>query len=218
MIWSVIIKRKGQFFYLVIGFIALVLVVSWVLKIRNIQRIKGDIVQLETKLSKGQEVWRNFPPLTPREREDLQKAQERLLRMLPKEKDVPSVLQDVSRVARDYNLDNLSLSTGDGAKPPSAGQSPAPVSVTPQVVVVPQPVPATAPKAPESSANIDSFPIKVSFAGEYQEIAYFLEALQKIPRLMTIQSLQLQRALPLVMAEVALNAYYQKGDLAVKVK
>lgn len=137
--------------------------------------------------------------------------------MLPKERDVPSVLQDVSRVARDYNLDNLSLSTGDGAKPPSAGQSPAPASSALQAVVT-QAVPAVLPAAAGSSGPIDSFAVKGTFAADYQEVARFLEALQKIPRLMTIQSLQLQRALPLVMAEVALNAYYQKGELAVKVK
>lgn len=217
MIWSGIIKRKGQFFYLVVGFIALVLVVSWILKIRNIRRIKGDIVQLETKLSRGQEAWKNYPPLTPREREDLQKAQERLFRILPKEKDVPSVLQEIARVARGYQLNNFSLSTADGAAQPPAGQPPTPVSASPPVVVS-QPTPATAPKAPESSGNIDSFPIRVSFAGDYQEIAYFLEALQKIPKLITIQSIQLQRNVPLIMAQVVLNAYYQKGDLPVKGK
>ena len=206
-----------RYFIFVAGFIALILVVFWVFKIRNIQRLRGDIVQVEIKLSKGQELWRNSPPLTPREKESLQKTQQRLLRMLPKERDVPSVLQDVSRVARDYNLDNLSLSTGDGAKPPSAGQSPTPVSGAAQPVVA-QPVPPTPPVEAASSGAIDSFTIRVAFASDFREIAYFLEALQKIPRLMTIQSLQLQRALPLVMAEVALNAYYQKGDLAVKVK
>jgi Tfp pilus assembly protein PilO len=216
VVWD-IAKMNRQYFSFVAGFIALILVVFWVFKIRNIQRLRGDIVQVEIKLSKGQELWRNSPPLTPREKENLQKAQERLLRMLPKEKDVPSVLQDVSRVARDYNLGNLSLSTGDGAKPPSAGQSPTIVSGVSQPVIV-QPVPPIPPVEAASSGAIDSFVIRVVFASDFREIAYFLEALQKIPRLMTIQSLQLQRALPLVMAEVALNAYYQKGDLAVKVK
>ena len=211
------LKANRQFIHLIAGFIALILVVIWILKIRSIQRIRKDIVQLETKLSKGQELWRNFPPLSPREKEDLQKAQERLFRMLPKEKDVPSVLQEVSRVAREYDLSNLSVSTAGGAAPPTASQSPTPASGSPQPVV-PQPTPSAITQAPESSETIDSFPIRLTFSGDYREIAYFLESLQKIPRVVTIQSLQLQRGIPLVVAEVVLKAYYQKGDLSVKVK
>ena len=216
MIWHAP-KMSGQFFGITVGLIAVTVLVFWVFKIRNIQRLRGDIVQMEIKLSKGQEVWRNSPPLTPREKENLQKAQERLFRMLPKEKDVPSLLQEVSRVARDYNLANLSLSTGDGATPPSPGQSPTPVSVSPQTAVV-QSAPPPPPVVGAGSGAMDSFTIKVTFGADYREIASFLEGLQKSPRLVTVQSLQMQRALPLVMAEVALNAYYQKGDLPGTVK
>ena len=79
-------------------------------------------------------------------------------------------------------------------------------------------MPAASPAAPGSPGPIDSFSIKLTFAGDYREIAPFLEALQGIPRLVTIQSLQLQRALPQVVAEVVLNAYYLKGDLSTRVK
>lgn len=214
-------KMNRQFLALVAGLVALVLLGFWVFKIRGIQRLRGEILQVEIKLSKGQELWKSFPPLSAREREELQKVQERLMRTLPKEKDVPSALQDISRVARDYNLTNLSLSTIDGAKPPSAAPSPAPAGGALQPAVVLQavsPAPAAPPVVAGSSGPVDSFSIKVTFAGDYQEIAHFLEALQRIPRLMAIQSLQLQRALPLVVAEVVLNAYYLKGDLSPRVK
>ena len=208
------VKITPQIAFIVIGLVTLGLLVFWGLKIRSIQRIKADIVQMETKLSKGQEIWKDSPPLTPKEKGDLKKAQERLFRMLPKEKDVPSLLQEVSRVARQYDISNLSLSTGGEAPPPTAGQPPTPVSAAPQVV--PQPATPVLPNAPESSGNIDKFSVKLTFAGDYREIAYFLEALQKIPRITTLQSLQLQRGVPLVLAEIVLNAYYQKGDALVK--
>lgn len=208
------VKITPQIAFIVIGLVTLGLLVFWGLKIRSIQRIKADIVQMETKLSKGQEIWKDSPPLTPKEKENLKKAQERLFRMLPKEKDVPSLLQEVSRVARQYDMSNLSLNTGDEAPPPTAGQPPTPVSAAPQVV--PQPATPVLPNAQESSGNIDKFSIKLTFAGDYREIAYFLEALQKIPRITTLQSLQLQRGVPLVLAEIVLNAYYQKGDALVK--
>jgi Tfp pilus assembly protein PilO len=211
------LKINRQSINLIVGFIVLILVVIWILKIRNIQRIRNDIVQLETKLSKGQDLWKNFPPLSPKEKADLQKTQERLFRALPKEKDVPSVLQEVSRVAREYNLENLSLNTSGGTTSPIAGQPPAPIAVAPQATVS-QPTPSAITQAPESSETIDSFPIKLTFSGDYREIAYFLESLQKIPRVVTIQSLQLQRGVPFAVAEVVLKAYYQKGDFSVKVR
>ena len=209
-------KNSPRSFSLVIWVVALILVVFWVFKIRNIQRLRVEVVQLETKLRKGQELWKNYPPLTPEERRDLQKAQERLFRILPRDKDIPPVLEEISRLAWEYNLSDISFNTGDRATSPRTGQPPA--SAASQVAVVPQPTPAVSPNVPESSGPIASFPLKVAFAGDYREIAYFLEALQKVPRLMTIQSLRLQRGIPLVVADVVLKAYYQRGDLSVKAR
>lgn len=216
MMWGMP-KMSRRFLAPVAGLVALLLLGFWVFKIRGIQRLRSEILQVEGKLSKGQEMWRSSPPLNPGERGELQKAQERLLRALPKEKDVPPVLQDISRVAQDYNLSNLSLTTKETAAASSPAPPPAPGGGTSQAVVV-QPVPAASPAAPGSPGPIDSFSIKLTFAGDYREIAPFLEALQGIPRLVTIQSLQLQRALPQVVAEVVLNAYYLKGDLSTRVK
>lgn len=217
MIWAVAKKIDRRFVSVVVGLLAVPLVVFWVFKIRHIQRLRSEIVQVEIRLSKGQELWKNSPPLSPRQKEELQKVQERLVRMLPKERDVPPVLEDVSRVARDYNLADFALSTGGGPATPAAAPQPASVAVTPQAPV-PQTVPAASPGVAGGPGPIDSFPIRVTFAGDYREIAYFVEALQKVPRLMTIQSLLLQRALPLVTGEVVLNAYYLRGDLSVKTK
>ena len=216
MMWG-IPKMSRRFLAPVAGLVALLLLGFWVFKIRGIQRLRSEILEVEGKLSKGQEMWRSSPPLSPGERDQLQKAQERLLRALPKEKDVPPVLQDISRVAQDYNLSNLSLTTKETAAASSPAPPPALGGGTSQAVVV-QPVPAASPAAPGSPGPIDSFSIKLTFAGDYREIAPFLEALQGIPRLVTIQSLQLQRALPQVVAEVVLNAYYLKGDLSTRVK
>ena len=215
MVWASI-KSIPQSFSLVIGVVGVILILFGVFKILSIQRLKAEVVQLETKLSKGQELWREYPPLTPEERRDLQKAQERLFRLLPRDKDIPPMLQEISRLAQEYNLSNVSINIDNGAAPAEAGQPPAP-SAAPQVVV-PRPTPPVSPQVQESSGPIDSFPLRVAFAGDYQEIAYFLEALQKIPRLIMVQSLRLQRDVPLVAAEVVLKAYYQKKDLSVKVK
>ena len=216
MMWGMP-KMSRRFLAPVAGLVALLLLGFWLFKIRGIQRMRSEILEVEGKLSKGQEMWRSSPPLSPGERDQLQKAQERLLRALPKEKDVPPVLQDISRVAQDYNLSNLSLTTKETAAASSPAPPPAPGGGTSQAVVV-QPVPAASPAAPGSPGPIDSFSIKLTFAGDYREIAPFLEALQGIPRLVTIQSLQLQRALPQVVVEVVLNAYYLKGDLSTRVK
>lgn len=208
------LKNAPQYFSVVIGLAAVILAIFWLLKLLNIQRLKAEIVQLEAKLGKGQEVWRDYPPWTQEERKDLQRARERLIRTLPKDKDIPSLLQEISRLAREHDLVNVSFNTGEGASALGTGQAPAPAGGAPQVVA-PQPNPPVSPTVPESSGPIASFPLKVALAGDYREIAYFLEALEALPRVVTIQSLQLQRSLPLVAAEVVLHAYYQKGSLSV---
>ena len=216
MIWPGF-KSSPQSFVLVVGVLTLILIVFWVLKIRNIQRLKMEVVQLETNLSKGQEVWKNYPPLTPEERRNLQKAQDRLFRLLPRDKDIPPILQEITRLAEKYSLSDISFNTGKGVASPGVGQSFVTAGGATQVVV-PRPIPLVSSKVPGSSGPIDSFPIRVAFAGDYRETAYFLEALHKIPRLITIQSLQLRRGVPLVAVEVVLNAYYRRDELSAKVK
>lgn len=188
--------------------------IFWVLKIRNIQRLKIEVAQMETKLVKGQEVWRTYPPLTPLEKKGLQRAQERLFHMLPKDKDIPSLLQEISRLAQEYNLVDVSFNTADGTAPSGTGPVPPPGGAAP-AVVVPNQAPAVSPAVSDGSKPVESFPIKVAFSADYREIAYFLEALRKLPRLVTIQSLRVQKGVPLLPVEVVLHAYYQKGDLAV---
>jgi Tfp pilus assembly protein PilO len=210
----------------VVGLIVLVLGAFELFKMYQLQRMKAEIAQLESQLGQGQGVWNEFPPLTPVERRDLQKAQERLFHLLPKDKDIPLLLQEVSRLGRDYNLTDISFNTGNGGAAPGAGQAAqvgggqtgAPASPVPQAVV-PQAAPSSPDTPPqESSGPIDSFPLKVAFSGDYREIAYFLEALQKLPRLVTVQSLKVQRAVPQVAVELVLRAYYQKGELPPAVK
>lgn len=217
-------KISPHYFRVILGAAVLGLAGFGIAKIYHIQSMKNEIVRLETKLGKGQEVWRDYPPLTPAERRDLQRSQERLFRMLPKDKDkdIPSLLQEVSRLARDYNLSEVSFNTGDGAATPGGGQKAAPEAgqtvvpggAAPQAVVV-QPAPPAPAAVKESSGPIDSFPLKVTFSGDYREVAHFLEALQKLPRLVTIQSLKVQRAVPEVVVELVLHTYYQKGELPV---
>jgi len=209
-------KRNAQLFKWGIGVAGLLSIVIWGFKIRNIQRFKVEVGRLEARLKSGQEVWRDYPPLSSKERQDLQEAQERLFRMLPRDTDIPPVLQEVSRLAREYKLTNLSFHAGEGEAGPGGVQPSPSAGVAPQVV--PQPTPPAPQKAPESSGPIEYFSLKVSFAGDYREIPYFLEGLQKIPRVITIQSLRLQRGVPLVLAEVMMRVYYYKDGSSVGTK
>lgn len=192
------------------GVVAVALIVFWLLKIRDIQRLRVEIAQIESKISQGQELWRSYPPLSPEQLRKVQEAQERLFHALPEDKDIPLLLQELSRLAQQHNITDMAFSAGDGAVSP-AGQVVQPGAPSPQNVA-PSASPNLSPGASEAGP-IAYFPVKVGFAGEYREIAYFLEALQELPRLVTIQSLQLQRSPPLVTGELVVSAYYQKGNL-----
>lgn len=215
--WDLRATLYPNLFNLLVGVVVITLGISSALKTRNIQRLKGEIAQLEGKLSAGQEVWKNYPPLTPAEKRDLHRTQERLFHILPKDKDIPPFFEGITRLAREYNLVDLSFNTTDGAATPGTSTATAPAGTAPQVVTT-KPASSAAATAQESSGPIASFPIKLIFSGDYRETASFLEALKRFPRLVTIQSVTLQRGIPLLQAEVVLHAYYQKGDLSVTEK
>jgi Tfp pilus assembly protein PilO len=193
-----------------VGVLAVILIFVWAFKLRNIQRLKTEILHWETQVSKGQELWQDFPPLSPEQKKEMQEAQHRLFSMLPKGKDIPPVLQEISRLARDYRLEEVTFKTGEHAPPGEPGRSQA---GNVSQVVVSQPASPDPSKTSESSGPIDSFAVTVAFSGDYRQTAYFLAALQKIPRVVRIQSVKLQRRFPVVAAEVVLNAYYQKESL-----
>ena len=201
-------SSPSALFSLFMGAAILAVGLSCLLKVINIQRLKGEIAQLESRLSQGQEIWKRYPPLNASERSDLQRAQERLFRMLPKDRDIPSLLQDIARLARDHSLSDMSFNTADGFATPGA----APVASQPAGS---KPAQSGALAVPEGSKPIESVPVKVAFAGDYREIAFFLEALKRLPRLVTVQFLKVQRGFPWLTAEVSVHAYYQKGELPV---
>lgn len=180
------------------------------LKLQNIQSLKVAIARQEAQIREGQEIWRSHPPLSLEQRENFKKWEKRLSQMLPSEKDIPSLLEAISRLARERNLMDVSFQTGDGAAAAS-GSAPAPGSTVPLVV----PPPSVTPTQPEAVKPIDSFPVKVSFMGDYREIAYFLIELEKLPRLVTIQSVKVNRGVPLLPSEVILNGYYKNEGQSV---
>ena len=103
-----------------------VLAILCLFKFMSIQRVKGDIARLEIELSRGQELWNRYPPLSAAQRKDLEATQRRLFQMLPREKEIPSILEEIAGLARNNNLVEISFATGDGAAPgaPPPGISP----------------------------------------------------------------------------------------------
>ncbi len=187
------------------GAMTVVAVIFWGMKIHRIRGLMGEVARVEQDLAAGQDLWRRFPPLEPKERESMQEAQQRLLRTLPEGKDLPTLLQQVSYLTREYNLSEISLHTDEVN------------SSAPGSAVVASTAAQKAHPAGDSGA-ISSLPIRLSFAGDFREIAYFLEALQNLPRMVRVDSLKMQRGVPLVVSEVGWKAYYKNGDLLVLVK
>ena len=194
---------RSPFFAITISIVAIALAVFWGLKIQNLWALKREVTQFEAKITSGRELWRQFPPLGPSEKRNMKEAQKRLVRKLPEGKDLPSLLQEISRLAHEHGLLDLSIKLADTADP----------SGKPSVVAAT----AATPKADgaDDSKIIASFLIRISVSGDYRQVAYFLEALKDLPRLVRTQSLLVQREVPFVRTEVVLQAYYKKGDLPV---
>jgi Tfp pilus assembly protein PilO len=204
-------SSKSRYLSWVVGIAVLAVILFWLLKIRDIQRLRVEIAQIESQINQGQDLWRSYPPLSPEQIRKVEEAQQRLFHSLPKDKDIPSLLQELSRLAQQYNMTDVTFISGDGASP-TGSQAVQPGAPLPQSVA-PPPSASVSPGASAASGPIASLLVKVGFAGDYREIAYFLEALQRLPRLVTVQSVQLQRSPPLVAGEVLVSAYYQRENL-----
>lgn len=196
-------RARSPLFAVTISIIAIALAVFWGLKIQNFRALKLEITQLEAKITSGQKLWRRFPPLGPKEKRSMLEAHKRLVRKLPEDKDLPWLLQEVSRLAQEHDLSDLNFNMANSADPSGKAS-----------VVAATAAPSKADGADDSKI-IDSFPIRVSASGDYRQVAYFLEALKDLPRLVRTQSLLVQRDVPWVRIEVALQAYYKKGELPV---
>ncbi|OGQ80621.1 MAG: hypothetical protein A3F90_11395 [Deltaproteobacteria bacterium RIFCSPLOWO2_12_FULL_60_19] len=194
-----------------------VLAILCLFKFLSIQRLKGDVARLEIELSRGQELWNRYPPLSTAQRKDLEETQRRLFQMLPREKEIPSILEEIAGLARNYNLVEISFATGDGAAPgaPPPATSPA-TAVAAQAGGAKPPAPGAA--AADGAKPIESIPIKMAFSGDHRGLALFLEGLKKLSRLVTVQSLNVKRGIPLLTADIVLHAYYQKGELPAATK
>ncbi|NIO09364.1 MAG: type 4a pilus biogenesis protein PilO [Deltaproteobacteria bacterium] len=177
-------------------------IVLWGMKIHRIQSLMKEVKMTEREIASGQDLWRRFPPLEPKERQALKASQERLLQMLPDNKDIPALLEQVSHLTREYNLSDVSLHTDEF----QSGKPGAAVSAT---------AAAQNTKTTEDSSAVSSFPVKLSFAGDYRETAYFLDALQNLPRLVRVESVKMQRGVPLVVSEVVWKSYFKNEDLRV---
>ena len=185
-----------------LGAVTVGAIILWGMKIHRIRGLIREVKKVELELASGQELWRRFPPLEPNERIALKASQDRLLRMLPADKDLPALLEQVSHLTREYNLSEVSLHTDEfqSAKPGST------VAAT---------AAAKKKQAAEDNKAVSSFPVQLSFAGDFRETAYFLDALQNLPRLIRVDSVQVKRGVPLVVSEVGWKAYYKNEDLLV---
>jgi len=192
--------RLHSLFPLALGMIFIGGLVFWGIKVHHIRKLMREISNVERELSAGQELWRRFPPLHANEKRALQGAHERLLQRLPEDKDIPRLLEQVSRLAQEYHLSDTSLKTDD-------------ITVSGSTSVVAASTPAPKMTTAGASGPVSSVPVRLSFAGDYREIAYFLGALQNLPRLLRVESVSLRRGIPLVLSEVSWKAYYKSGAM-----
>ena len=176
-----------------------------VFKFLSNRRLIGEIARVETELARGQELAKQYPPLSPAQRKNLAEAQRRLFKMLPREKEISLLLEEIAGLARSHNLVEVSGAAGDGVAP----AAPAPASA-PAAGAKPPPAGGA---AADSDKPIDAIQIKLEYSGDHRGLALFLEGLKKLSRLVTVQSVNVKRGVPLLTADVVLHAYYQKGEL-----
>ena len=172
-------------------------------KIREIGKLKAEINRVEAEEAELSHPQVTFQPPAEEEREEWEKAEERLWLVIFPEKDVPQLIEELAKVAKEYNISDISFSTGPVVAEGGRRVSPSLSNDVSVEGLLP--------------AEKDHFAVKVSLRCQYRQLARFLDGITDLVRLVEIESLEVKRGLPRISVDMVVKTYYsKKGSHAQK--
>lgn len=189
------IKRGG-----IIGALTLFLLglcgFSYLPKIKELRRIQVEINRVEKEVEKAQRIERGVQPPSPEEERRWKEVESRLYSMIPGGKDIFQLTYELARLAKEYNILDISFKSGGEINPP-AGQKEAPSESLSQAQRT-------------LGKDLDHLLVKLFFQADYRDLAYFLAESPDIGRFLEIESVMIKRDFPLISVEMRVKAYYNQ--------
>ena len=187
------LDRKTLIWGAVPGLLILALLSGTALRATQIRRLKSEVRKLDQQILAAKEVERNFTPPSTEEEEQRRQLQAAFAALIPKEKEILGLAEEISRIASRRGIVSFTLKEAEAEQPSRSrrrGEA-APVS-----------------SEEETVEGASSFLLQISMQAEYEDLAYFLEEVSRLPRLLRIESLAATRDAPRIRVEMLIRAFY----------
>lgn len=199
-------------FLLISGIAFLFLFLS---KNAELQSLRLQVKEVEGNIVNGKELQARCELPTEDEKSVWYEVRDEYYEKIPQEKKVLGLVKEIAKTALDSSIYDISFSmstvpgdaTGFTAQASTAASVPAGMA---DAVF----------DAPDHELTSDNevidiprsqFAIKTSFHCNYRDLAHFLEALSRLPRMLELATLSIERRVPLMEVEMTLNAFYVEG-------
>ncbi|MBI3301772.1 MAG: hypothetical protein HYZ72_06805 [Deltaproteobacteria bacterium] len=191
------LDRKTLIWGAVPGLLILALFFGAALRAAQIQRLKSEARRLDQQILAAKEAQRNFTPPSAEEEEERRRLQAAFAALIPKEKEVLGLAEEISHIASRRGIFSLTLKEAEAEQPSQSrrrGEA------------------APVPSEEETIEGASSFLLQISMQAGYEDLAYFLEEISRLPRLLRMESLEATRDAPLIRGEMLLRAFYLSGN------
>ena len=174
-------------------------------KIKEIGRVTDELAAIEKKILDARILKSECDLPTDEEKRFWEETKLELWSKIPPQENLLSLMEDLAKIAKEVGIRDISFDLEKKGGASRLERQP------------PVPSPMEAEAAPPGQITslelkLDSFFLKTSFHCHYQYLASFSEGVERLPRLLEIESLQIKRELPMMAVELVLKAYYLKRE------
>jgi len=192
------LDRKTLIWGVVPGLLILGLLLGVAWRTTQVGRLKSEVKKLDQQILAAKEIQRNFTPPSAEEEEESRRLQAVFTALIPKEKDVLGLTEEISRIAFSRGILSFTLKEAEVKQPSRRSRR--------------RRGAASAPSEEETVEGTSSFLLQISMQADYESLAYFLEEVSRLPRLLRIESLEATRGFPLLRVEALFRAFYLSGN------
>jgi Tfp pilus assembly protein PilO len=184
-------------------------------KINQLKTLQSEIKEVEETILKGQQLQARCAPLTEEEKRTRSEMREKFSKGIPPEGGLLVLVKDIANIAQECSIYDISFSMATTAEHSSSQKS----STLKAATVTGS---ASDPSLGASTSSftqgiegegitLNQISLRTTFHCRYQDLADFLKGISTLPRIIEVESITIERKLPLMDVEIALNAFYSEG-------
>ncbi len=182
--------------------------------IAQLRSVRQALTAVEDNITKVKELQMRCAPASTDEKKLWKEVHEAFAMRVPSDKMLLPLMNDIARVAQECSIydisfslpeqqENLLLPRGQTASIAATDERFADPAGGDTVIPYPQ-------DRGDTSIKLSNFLVQTSFHCRYQELGSFLKGVCALPRLLEVESLTIERKLPLMEVKIILRAFYSE--------